>query len=77
MNGDVSLLSTLFTPLTAVVFLVFTLLYTPCVAAIATVRQEVGSTKSTVMIVLAQCTIAWAVAFLVHTVGVAAGIGAL
>lgn len=75
MNGNVSLLSTLFTPLTAVVFLVFTLLYTPCVAAIATVRQEVGSVKSTVGIVLAQCTIAWAVAFLVHIVGVVAGLG--
>lgn len=38
LGGDVSLLGTLFTPFTAVVFLVFTLLYTPCVAAVATVR---------------------------------------
>ena len=42
MGGDAELVSTLFTPFTAAVFLVFTLLYTPCVAAIATVKREMG-----------------------------------
>ena len=43
VGGDAANITTLFTPFTAVVFLVFTLLYTPCVAAIATVRRELGS----------------------------------
>lgn len=45
LGGDVSLLETLFTPFTAVVFLIFTLLYTPCVAAVATVKREMGGYK--------------------------------
>lgn len=69
MDGDVSMLPALFTPLTAVVFLVFTLLYTPCVAAIATVKQEIGSVKPTIGIVAIQCSIAWVMAFLVNIVG--------
>ena len=44
LGGDVSALSTLFTPLTAFCFLTFTLLYTPCVAAVSTVRSELGTT---------------------------------
>jgi ferrous iron transport protein B len=52
---------------TAAVFLVFTLLYTPCVAAIASVKRELGG-KSAVYVVIAQCVIAWIVAFLAHTV---------
>jgi ferrous iron transport protein B len=56
---------------TAAVFLVFTLLYTPCVAAIASVKRELGG-KSAVYVVIAQCVIAWLVAFLAHTVIVAA-----
>ena len=43
LGGDVSALSTLFTPLTAFCFLTFTLLYTPCVAAVSTVRSELGT----------------------------------
>ena len=46
LGGDVSLLGTLFTPFTAFVFLVFTLLYTPCVAAVATVKREMGGAKA-------------------------------
>lgn len=45
LGGDVSQIHTLFTPFTAFVFLVFTLLYTPCVAAVATVKREMGSNK--------------------------------
>lgn len=46
LGGNVLSLGTLFTPFTAVVFLVFTLLYTPCVAAVATVKREMGGAKA-------------------------------
>ena len=74
LGGNVSAVSTLFTPFTALVFLVFTLLYTPCVAAIATVKREMGGRKAAVLTVLSQCLIAWIMAFLVHLIGVLAGI---
>jgi len=66
LGGDVSLLSTLFTPQTALVFLIFTLLYTPCVAAIATVRREMNSAQTAAVIAVWQCVIAWLVAFAAH-----------
>jgi len=62
-------LHSLFTPLAAFSFLVFTLLYTPCVAAIATVKREWGSLKGTVFVVLYQTGIAWACAFGVYQIG--------
>ena len=74
LGGDVSRITTLFSPYTAVVFLVFTLLYTPCVAAISTVRQEMGSTKAAAFTVLTQCAIAWVVAFLVRCLGLIFGL---
>ena len=66
LGGDTSLLPTLFTKSTAVVFLVFSLLYTPCVAAIAAVKNELGA-KWAVSVCITQCVIAWVVAFFVHT----------
>lgn len=74
MGGNAELVSTLFTPFTAAVFLVFTLLYTPCVAAIATVKREMGGTKAAVATVIIQCAIAWCVAFLIHAVGLVFGL---
>ena len=74
LGGDTSRISTLFTPFTAVVFLVFVLLYTPCVAAIATVKRELGSARAAAATVLIQCAIAWVMAFLVHCVGVLFGL---
>lgn len=74
MGGNAELVSTLFTPFTAAVFLIFTLLYTPCVAAIATVKREMGGTKAAVATVIVQCAIAWCVAFLIHAVGLAFGL---
>ena len=68
LGGSVQALKSLFTPFTAFVFLIFTLLYTPCVAAIATVKRELGR-RWAVLIVFLQCFIAWAVAALVHMVG--------
>jgi ferrous iron transport protein B len=62
-------LHTLFTPLSAFSFLVFTLLYTPCVAAVATMRRELGSLVGTVAIVLYQTGFAWLVAFGVYQIG--------
>ena len=60
-------LSTLFASRAAISFLVFTLLYTPCIAAVATIRREFNSTLKTVGIVLMQCCVAWIVAFAVYT----------
>lgn len=68
LGGDVDKLPELFNKLTAFVFLVFCLLYTPCVAAIATVRRELGR-RYAVGVVILQCTIAWFVALIVYTIG--------
>lgn len=73
MGGSTAALQTLFTPLTAVVFLVFTLLYTPCVAAIAAVRREMGTKRAAAGVAAMQCIIAWIVAFLIHTIGILLG----
>ena len=62
-------LGSFFTPLSAVSFLVFTLLYTPCVAAIAAIRLEMDSALQAVGIVIMQCGIAWLVAFGVYRIG--------
>jgi ferrous iron transport protein B len=62
-------LTKIFTPLTAFSFLIFTLLYTPCIAAINAVRNELRSVKSAVGVVLYQCGFAWLAAFLVYHIG--------
>ena len=62
-------LHTLFTPLAAFSFLIFTLLYTPCVAAVSAVRREWGSWRGTLLIVLCQTGLAWIVAFGIYQVG--------
>lgn len=72
-GGAAELVSSIFTPFTAFVFLIFTLLYTPCVAAIATVRRELG-VKWSIYVVAAQCAVAWIVAFIVHLAGVLIGL---
>ncbi len=64
-----SALHELFTPLSAASFLTFTLLYTPCVAAVATIRRELNSTWKTVGMVVAQCLVAWLAALLVYQIG--------
>lgn len=56
------------TTLSAASLLVFSLLYTPCVAAIASVKQELGK-KWAVYVVLWQCMVAWLVAFAVYMIG--------
>ena len=62
-------LHSLFTTRSAVSFLTFTLLYTPCVAAVATIRREMNSTWKTVCIVIMQCVVAWLAAFAVYQIG--------
>ena len=59
-------LFTMFTNRSAASFLVFTLLYTPCIAAVATIRREFGSTLKTAGIVLMQCCVAWIAASVVY-----------
>lgn len=65
---------TVLTPLTAASMLVFSLLYTPCVAAVASVRRELG-TKWAVSVVLWQCAVAWAAALIVRLIGMLIGAG--
>lgn len=59
-------------PFVAFVYMVFTLLYTPCVAAVAAVKRELGG-KWAVLVVFLQCAVAWIVAFLIHMVGMLLG----
>lgn len=66
-------LSTMFSPFTAYVFLVFTLLYPPCVAAIGAVKSELGG-RYAVAVFAFQVTVAWVVAFVVHSAGILLGL---
>ena len=61
-------ISSLLSTRAAVSFLVFTLLYTPCVAAIATIRRELDSRLKTIGVVLLQCSVAWVVAFVAYAI---------
>lgn len=62
-------LGQMFTPLSAGSFLVFTLLYTPCVAAIAAVKRELGGAWAAIQVAFCQSAIAWLVAFLFYHIG--------
>ena len=62
----VAALGTLFSTVSALSFLVFTLLYTPCVAAISAVKRELDSGWKAAGVALSQCVVAWVVAFLVY-----------
>ena len=61
-------------PLAAACLLVFSLLYTPCVAAIASIKRELG-TRWAVAVVVWQCALAWVAASIVHLVGLLLGVG--
>lgn len=69
MSGLGDTLGTIFTPLAAGSYLVFTLLYTPCVAAVATIRREMNSAWKTLAIVCMQCGVAWLAAFAFYQIG--------
>ena len=64
-----SVLGSLFTPLSALSFLVFTLLYTPCVAAVAAIRRELRSFWKMLGVVILQCGVAWLAGMLVYQIG--------
>ena len=61
-------IGSILSPLSAGSLLVFSLLYTPCVAAVASVRRELGG-KWAAGLALWQCLIAWVVAFVIHGIG--------
>lgn len=62
-------LHTLFTPLTALSFLIFTLLYPPCIATLVTITKELKSPIHSILIILSQLIIAWFTAFIFFNVG--------
>ena len=66
--GSTASLQAVLTPLSAAALLVFCLLYTPCVAAVASIKRELGG-KWAAVVVAGQCVIAWLAAYLVHIVG--------
>ena len=65
----IPMLSQLFSPLAAYAFLVFSLLYMPCVAAMAAVKREMGGYRYAALMMAAQTLLAWLVAFLVYQAG--------
>lgn len=71
--GTTDTLAALLTPVSAASLLVFCLLYTPCVAAIASIKRELGG-KWAVLVVIMQCAIAWAAAFAVALIGMLIGL---
>lgn len=62
-------LGTMFSGISAASFLVFTLLYTPCVAAIAAVKREMNSGLKAAMLAALQCAVAWLAACFVYQIG--------
>ena len=63
-------LSSVFPPASAISFLVFCLLYTPCIAALAAVRKELGGLRWVLAMVAFQCSFAWILSFLFFRVGI-------
>ena len=70
--GSTETLVAVMAPLTALTLLVFCLLYTPCVASIATIKRELGGLWA-VAVVIIQCVVAWIVALIVRVIGLALG----
>ncbi len=62
-------LNGIFTPLQAASYLVFTLLYTPCIAAVTSVSRELGGRRNAFFMIVAQCAVAWIVSFAVYNIG--------
>ena len=69
---DTEAITSILTPLSAISLLVFCLLYTPCVAAVASIKRELGG-KWAMFVVIGQCLIAWICAFIVRMIGMAIG----
>lgn len=73
LYGSSGVLLASLTPLAAASLLVFSLLYTPCVAAISSIKRELGG-KWALGVVLFQCAVAWAAAFVVRLIGLLFGV---
>ncbi len=69
------ILQSVFTPLSAFSFLIFVLLYMPCVAAFSAARREMNSTWKALLAAVYQTSIAWICAFLVYNIGILMGLG--
>ena len=74
-SAQVAAAMTGFTPLAAFSMLVFILLYVPCVAAVSTLAKEMNSLKWTLFSILWQIGVAYVAALIVHTIGLALGLG--
>ncbi|MEE3351286.1 MAG: ferrous iron transport protein B [Saccharofermentanaceae bacterium] len=74
LTGSDAIVHTLLSPLAAMSILVFCLLYTPCVAAVASVRRELGARWATI-VVISQCAVAWIAAFGIYQIGMLVGLG--
>ncbi len=72
LYGSTTVLLASMTPLSAASLLVFSLLYTPCVAAVSAIKRELGG-KWAVAVVVGQCAIAWVAAFLIRLIGLMLG----
>ncbi|MCI2001102.1 MAG: ferrous iron transport protein B [Clostridia bacterium] len=68
-SNSIDVLRSIFTPMQAFSFLIFTLLYTPCVAAISAVRREMNSTAAAIEVIIFQIVMAWLAAFVVYNIG--------
>ena len=68
-EGLTAALPSLFTPLSSISFLVFTLLYTPCIAAVTTIRKELKSLPKTIGVVVMQCLVAYVCALIIYQTG--------
>lgn len=66
--GGTAAVRSAITPLAAFTFMVFCLLYTPCIAAVATIRKEQGRGAAILMVIF-QCVVAWLIAWAVHLIG--------
>ena len=69
---DAEAITSILTPLSAISLLVFCLLYTPCVAAVASIKRELGG-RWAMFVVIGQCLFAWICAFIVRMIGMAIG----
>ena len=67
LTGSMDVIHKILTPASALSLLIFCLLYTPCVAAISSVKRELGS-KWALVVVVGQCVVAWIMAALVYAV---------
>ncbi|MBN2850992.1 MAG: ferrous iron transporter B, partial [Erysipelotrichaceae bacterium] len=67
-------LQAVFTPLSAYAFMAFALLYTPCIAAVVTLRREMASLKWTLIAIGYQTAVAWVVAFAIYQGGLLIGL---